>query len=201
MSYFKLDVEGVNISIQKYKKNKLNYEEDLILLCNSLINIDSAWNDVNSQIFIQKVSSDKYKLLSYFQNVDTLFDELSSFVNALDVSLANLGYKNELKKIYFDDSQLGEIHKHLNDILSYLNDALYQVNGFSSYNDINLISTLKNQLNSSISLVEKLKDNFDKFTKTVLDNVNYYANLINKINNLDLKLDVIRYNAKIVDLL
>ena len=204
MNYFKIDIDNIKNSVEKYRLEKKKYEENLMMVYNSFENIDSAWNDNNSLLFINRVNSDKNTILNYLNSLDKLFDDLLYFVKGLELALRKVNYNGSPKKLKFDNNKYIDIKKKFNSVLYYLDDAMKIINGSfvsSNFNDMNLINNLSEQLTDTISLVKLLMNNVDKFVKSILNEINSLITKIEKNENLNINLDIIEYKSVIVDIL
>ena len=203
MSYFKLDVSKTNLLIENYRKAKTKYVENLDSLYSSLANVESAWNDYNSKTFCKMISSDKIKIMDYLASLDLLYNQLSYFSDNLNSIAVRCGYTTKLKTIKFDDGQFSTCKTRLNRIINYINYAIYEINNYvlrSDFSNMTLIYNLRELLRGCIPIVNSIIDGFDKYVNEILKEIDERLQVVGKLEDIELDVNVIEYNPRVVNL-
>ena len=203
MTYFKLDIPKVSESIVLYNKQKKQCLDDINLIYKSLEYTDSAWNDKNAYVFIEKVKKDKYELDEYFDYLDKLYIQIRQFKDNIDMLCSRQGYSRNSVVFKFDDSSINYCNKYLNNALYYLNSALNNINTNDfpeSFEYMWYVYELINEINSVTNNINSLIQTINDFVKSVNYEISNSKSKLKKINKFNFILKKVNYICNIVDM-
>lgn len=199
MTYFKLDIPRLNDLVIKYKNSRKNCVEDLDYIYKGFGYLDSAWNDSNSFIFRDKIRKDRCFLNDYFDYLEEISNEINRFKsNIVNICYEN-GYKSKSIVIKFDDSEIANCKKYLNNSIEILNDCLNKinVNAFDlNFEYIDLIYELRKEIKAIKSYINKLNSDISSFVCSINREIEDSRIRINKISKPSFKLKPLDYRWK-----
>ena len=202
MTYFKLDIPKINECISIYNDVKNNCLEDIGTVYNGLGYTESAWNDQNAYIFIEKTKSDKYKVNEYFEYLNSLYDEINQFKTDVDNICSKQGYRRNTVTLKFDDSDIDEVKKYLDNAKYYLNDSLNRIS-FSDFGIdlecIKLVYNLRNEIKSVKNSINEIIEDINSFVSSINDEIADSKFRLKRISNYDFGLKTIEYKWNITD--
>lgn len=203
MTYFKLDIPKVNESVSRYKEIKNNCLEDIGIVYRGLGYTESAWNDPNAYTFIEKTKRDKYKISEYFGYIDSLYNEINQFKANIDDLCSKQGYRRSSITLKFDDSDIDECKKYLNNAVILLNDSLNKINITSFKPDfeyINLLYNLRSEIKVIKNSINQLIEDISSFTNSINNEIYNSRFRLKRIGDFDLNLKVTDYKWRVTDI-
>ena len=203
MTYLKLSIDKINNNISNYKKAKENFINDTNSMYESLGYIDSAWNDSNSQLFKDKLKSDKSKLYDYFLYLDKLYSEQETFVRKITEICSKNGYRNSALSFKFDDSEISNCMSKLDNAINILDDCLNELT-FGLF-DLNMgclvfITVTKNSIKNLKQRISNLKNSIKSITNSVNNELLESRNRMRKIEKYNFDIKQIEFNSAMIDL-
>ena len=203
MTYFKLDIPKINENLSRYNEIKNNCLENIGFIYNGLGYTESAWNDSNAYNFIEKVKSDKYKTNEYFEYLNSLYNEINNFKTNIDNLCSKQGYRKNTITLKFDDNEIEQAKKYLENAKWYLNDCLNKINVSDfegNFDDLSLIYNLRSEIKSVRNTIDNIIEEVKEFVKSVNNEIVDSRVRIKRLGNFDFGLKVSEYKWKVADL-
>ena len=201
MTNFKLNLSSLNDNVISYKSIKKMCLEDVNSINNNLKNTDSGWKDNNSLQFMKIVKNDNYKINNYFNNLDSLYKQLEYLKNNFDNLLTKYKYKKG-STITYDEGYYTSSIRSLNNVNSYLNEALKYVNYCNFRSDFSAyykVSTLRNEIKKMKSMVTSIINTLSGFKNTTNRILTNTRMGISRVRGVDLNIKPINYSWHLVD--
>lgn len=192
MIAFDINIEHIKKILKSINDNIKNFNENLQGLNNNLTNIDSCWQDDNTNNFIMHSNNDNEKILTQIESLKQTVNISQEFAESLEQyikSSVNLTTKN----IKYNSDRVESALSCLNNAyiqLGYAIDKLNQVSLTSQFiyynkfndikgninnirNDINLLKNSLNVLNNNIkNAYQTMKDKSNKATPYMIGDKN-----------------------------
>lgn len=194
MSDFTINISKLNKNIYDYRTNKSVLLNEINNSYNSLQNVDAAWNDDNSIVFIDSLKSDKFKINNYFSELDKLYLEIENFKDGLNYICNKYECKsNSLLK--YNDSKINVLINKLNNINNYISNALYYVNlcDMSNFTQRSKIRQLKNSLKEMKSDINLIINNFKSFQRDMNNMLIDSKHTFAKMKDLEVNIKPLEY--------
>lgn len=187
MSSFSLNLSEIKNNISNSKKNLKDYDEDLNIYLNSVLNIDGAWNDKNTNGFINIVKKDRADLNQYIDSLNAYLNIIDGFCQGLNnIIIYNFNIK-KLNKIKYDLDKLDVLITTTQQINDLVNSNYEILNSAIIPSSFKYYTELKQIENKYLNYKQKVSE----FLKRLEDIKNRVELLIYntkvKIKNFDVK--------------
>lgn len=196
MTYFKFNIDKVNNAQESFNKAKTSLVTESNSIFSGMQNADSAWNDYNSAIFVEKVKKDKAEFNNYIDYLNDLFKKTVDFKNNIEKVCNKYGYRNLTGEIYFDDSELGTIYTNLDDCINLINSSINYLNPYNFPSDFTNITYVRQVIYNLKGIKESLtnlKDSIKSIAKAFNDEIINSNKEIKKLSGKKLKLNKSSY--------
>lgn len=203
MTYFKLNIPRVNENIFNYRKYKSNTLDDLEFTYNLMSNADSAWNDSNAYDFIEQIKKDKYNINEYFDFLDGLYDEIDAFKNFIGNLCSKYGYSKNSSELKFDDSNIENCKKNINNIIYYLNLAYNNLSPYKfigKFDSLWIIYDLRNEIQRMKLILQTILNNINNFSRSINDELVESKSRVKKKNSFNFNIKPIEYTWSVKDI-
>ena len=148
MSYFKVNLKSVELDSNLVSESIKNYESNISVLKNMLLNVDSCWKDLNTAVFLDNLIKDYNKFCYNIDSTKKHINNISVFCERIKYLLKQKGYE-DVKTFECNSS-------YIFNAISDLDNCIYQ-------------------LNSAVSKLRKLNIPLDFEYRTLLKNyIDYY---------------------------
>lgn len=183
MSIFKLNVSEVINDVSSVQKSIGDYQEVLSMYLNNMCNVDSVWDDNNTNPFINSIVEDRKKFYEHIESLEDYLKIIEKFCKSMkeivesriDINLKQIDYNldnvnkliyylnicyEKLNKNYYIYSQLTVdiTNKNYYTFDKYKNETLYYRN--KVYNVRDKIIKIRDDIES---LIFKTKTSVDRF--------------------------------------
>lgn len=201
MAFFKLNIYGINDNVERHVRYSNGLKEQSDLVYNSLLGVDSYWNDPNTLSFISRIKKDGYRLSDYIIYLNNMYREVANFNENVKNTCAKYGYKS-VREIKFNDARLADCVRYLNQAIEILNNNLRRLNSLTfdvQYASLSSVYEKVAQINKLISLIENLKNDISGFCTSVNSCVVDSRVRKSKIEKRELGISLVEYGWSLTE--
>lgn len=108
MSNFTLNISNTLNNVSTSKTKLKNYKDSLNTYLNSVLNVDSVWNDSNTDAFVSTIRKEKYDFNDHINSLSNYLKIIEDFCNSVQKIILSNFSVSPLKKVGYN---LGNINK------------------------------------------------------------------------------------------
>lgn len=199
MNSLVLEISEIKTAIEDMRLKLEDYEECLNTYLDGIKKVDSCWNDINTQVFIDIVTDEKEDFKEHAEATEKHMDFILDFCDSLQTELNEILDENTLNKIQYyssivdsSDNFLDNAKSGISEVQSIYNSlsipsgctASYDIRAIlDNISDSKILST-KNDIVSNINKIRKVvaenKEEANALTFVTIDDkiceLNYSSN-------------------------
>lgn len=186
MSSFSINVTDTLNLVTQSKKQVKDYEEILNIYLNNTMNFDSAWNDHNTQVFVDTVKREQNEYNEQIQMLNLNLNIIESFCQTLKQITSN-NFSMNLTSLAYNAEKIDVLISYLNECYNRLNQNYYWFRNMKVSNTFKYYSLLKTYESNTLTYrnnIDRLRTRLGTF-KTYVENLMYNSRV--GVNNLGVK--------------
>ena len=186
MSSFSINVTATLNLVTQSKKQVKDYEEILNIYLNNTMNFDSAWNDHNTQVFVDTVKREQNEYNEQIQLLNLNLNIIENFCQTLkQITFNNFG--TNLSILAYNSNKIDVLISYLNECYNILNRNYSLFRNMRVSNAFKYYSLLKTYESNTLTYrnnIDRLRTRLGTF-KTYVENLMYNSRV--SVNNLGVK--------------
>ena len=200
MAIFELNFNEIDKDISGMNSAVSNYKETMNTLKTNFKNVDSFWNDNNTDAFIENVKKDYIVYDNYINSIKDYIKYIEEFCDSLKKLIENKMGTHNASHFSINTDQLYSIISNLNDAYGYINNCVNDLSEVTIPFDFKYKYTLELYLSNFRSYrdqIGNLKNDLYSIYSSVLSKIDYYKTKINLVERYTISDSVISYKWQV----
>ncbi len=200
MAIFELNFSEIDKDISGMNSAVSNYKETMNTLKNNFKNVDSFWNDNNTDAFVENVKKDYIVYDNYINSIKDYIKFIEEFCDSLKKIIENKIGTHNASHFSINTDQLYNIISNLNDVYTYINNCVNDLETAIIPYDFKYKFTLELYLPNFRSYrdqIGNLKNDLYAIYSSVLSKIDYYKTKINSVERYTISDSIISYKWQV----
>ena len=176
------------------------YKTDVNDMYVNLNKVDSAWNDDNSVIFLNKIRNDRNTIIEHFSSVSRYITSVEEFVESLENTIyREVGIRN-VKSVRFDSTLVDSVISSIDRLIDYMEECNNIITYMAIPNDYgykDALVRMENQFIAPENSFINLKNTLNRISRAISNTYYNTRDIINRIDFIEIDGKRIEYNYRL----